>query len=59
MLPAVEVRAYDWPVDAVEHEVEVRDAAGVAADQLENAPDGEEVARLERRSEALDEDAAA
>ena len=46
--------ADDGPVDGVEHEVEVGDAAGVAAEQLEDAPDGEEVPRLERRAEPLD-----
>jgi hypothetical protein len=45
---------HDGPVDAVKHEVEVRDAAGVAPEQLQNAPDGEEVARLECRRDALD-----
>jgi len=45
---------HDGPIDAVEHEVEVRDAAGVAPEQLQNAPDGEEVARLECRRDALD-----
>lgn len=54
VLPAVEVGADDGPVDGVEHELEVGDAAGVAAEQLEDAPDGEEVPRLERRAEPLD-----
>lgn len=44
----------DGPVDGVEHEVEIGDAAGVATEQLEDAPDGEEVASLERRAEPLD-----
>lgn len=58
VLPTVEVGADDGPVDGVEHEVEVRDAAWVASEQLEDAPDGEEVPGLERRAEPLDVDAA-
>lgn len=51
--------ADDGPVDGVEHEVEIGDAAGVATEQLEDAPDGEEVAGLERRAEPLDVSVAA
>ena len=49
---------HDGPVGAVEHEVEVGDAAGVPAEQREDAPDGEEVAGLEGRRDALDVGAA-
>ena len=54
VLPLVLVSVHNGPVDAVEHEVEVRDAAGVAPEQLQHAPDREEVARLERRRDSLD-----
>jgi hypothetical protein len=53
VLPLVLVSVHDGPVDAVEHEVEVGDAAGVAPEQLQDAPDSEEVARLECRCDAL------
>jgi hypothetical protein len=59
ILPIVLVRAYNGPVDAIEHEVEIWHASEVAAEQLEDAPDGEEVLRLEGQRDALNVGAAA
>jgi hypothetical protein len=54
ILPIVLAHAYDGPVDAIEHEIEVWHASRVAAEQPEDAPYGEEVPRLEGWCDALD-----
>lgn len=51
--------ADDRDVFAVEHQVEVRDSAGVSPEELENAPYGEDVAGLKDAVVAVDVGAAA
>jgi hypothetical protein len=48
----------DGPVDAIEHQIQVWHASRVTAEQLEDAPNGEEVSCLEGRRNALDVGAA-